>query len=94
MSQKPTKNSDGCMWVFISIFCTVISYGVLKVVTGISDMITLFFAVIISLIICIKLLGKPSLKVILRQGLFLFLFLFGIKLIGGFFLNLINTYVK
>lgn len=92
MIDKPMSNSNGCLWVFISIVCTVIGYGVIKVVTGISDVIALVIAIIVSLVLCVKILGKPSVKVILRQGLFIFLILFGIKLIGGFLLNLILNF--
>jgi len=91
MTEKPMSNSNGCLWVFITIVCAVIAFGLIKAVTGITDLLALIIAILISLVLCVKLLGKPSLKIIFRQGLFLFLLLFGIKFIGGFLVNIIKN---
>jgi hypothetical protein len=92
MTQKPMTNSDGCLWIFITIVGTVIGFGVLKVVTGLSDTIAILVAVVGSLLFTIKVLGKPSGKMLLRQGAFIFLFIFGIKLLGGFLLSILDNF--
>lgn len=91
MTNKPTSTSDGCLWIFISIVCSVIGFGFIKIITGVSDGIAIAAAIVIALLVTIKLVGKPSSKLLFRQGLFLFLFFFGIKIIGGIFLNALQT---
>lgn len=91
MTNKPTSTSDGCLWIFISIVCSVIGFGIIKITTAASDGIAIVVAIGIGLFITIKLLGKPSAKLLFRQGLFLVLFFFGIKIIGDIFLNALQT---
>lgn len=84
-------NSDGCLWVFISIVFTVIAFGVLKILTGLSDAVVIVVAVILSILFTVKILGKPSGKMVFRHVLFMLIFFFGIKLMGGFLLSIIKS---
>ncbi len=87
MNRKPMTNSDGCLWVFFTIVGTVIGFGLIKTVTSLSDSIAILLAIIISIGLTIKILGKPSGKTLVRQGLFMLVFFFGIKTIGGLILE-------
>lgn len=80
-------SSDGCLWIFFTFVCTVISFGFIKIVTGANDSIAIILAVIISILVTIKILGKPSGKMMFRQGLFLLVFFFGMKFIGSLLLT-------
>jgi len=84
-------NSDGCLWIFIAIVATVIGFGIIKIVSGLQDIPAILLAIIFAIFITIKFVGRPSGRMMLRQSLFLVVFFFGIKLIGGIFLNIIQT---
>ena len=84
-------NSDGCLWVFITIVATVIGFGIIKIVSGLQDIPALLLAIILAIFITIKLLGRPSGRMMIRQSLFLLVFFFGIKFIGGIFVSIIKT---
>ncbi|MGK0428329.1 MAG: hypothetical protein ACJAUR_002449 [Ulvibacter sp.] len=91
MSKKPLTNSDGCLWVFIAIAATVIGFGIIKIVSGLQDIPALLLAIILAIIISIKLLGRPSGRMLIRQSLIILVFFFGIKFIGKVFINIIQT---
>ena len=80
-------NSDGCLWIFFTIVCTVIGFGVIKIITDLSDWIVILMAITISILLTIKILGKPSIKMMFRQGLFMLVFFFGLKFIGSLLLG-------
>ena len=84
-------SSDGCLWVFIAIVFSIIGFGVIKTVTVLSDTVTILLAVVISLLFTLKILGRPSGKMIFRLGIFLILLFFGVKIVGGLFINIIKT---
>jgi hypothetical protein len=92
MAQKPMSNSDGCLWIFITIVFTVIGFGLIKIITGASDVLAIIIALVISLFFSFRILGKPSGKMIFRQAIFLFVFFYGIKLIGGFFISVLRNF--
>ncbi len=91
MTRKPMTNSEGCLWVFISIVLTIICFGVIKIFSGLSDPIAIGLAILVSVFFTIKILGRPSGKMLVKHGIFLFVFLFGIKLVGGFIFELIKN---
>jgi hypothetical protein len=91
MTKKPMTNSDGCLWVFITIVATVIGFGLIKIISGLQDIPAILLAIILSIFITIKLLGRPSGRILIRQSLFILVFFFGIKFIGGIFLSIIKT---
>ena len=91
MTKKSMTNSDGCLWVFIAIVATVIGFGIIKIVSGMQDIPAILLAILFAIFISIKLLGRPSRRMLIRQGLFVLIFFFGIKFIGGMFLNIIKT---
>jgi hypothetical protein len=91
MTKKPMTNSDGCLWVFITIVATVIGFGIIKTVSGLQDVPAILLAIILAILITIKLLGRPSVLMLIRQSLFILVFFFGIKFIGSIFLNIIKT---
>tara|TARA_R110000772_G_scaffold87489_8_gene182408 strand:- start:184 stop:1221 length:1038 start_codon:yes stop_codon:yes gene_type:complete len=91
MTKKSMTNSDGCLWVFITIVATVIGFGIIKIVSGLQDIPALLLAIILAIFITIKLLGRPSGRMMIRQSLFLLVFFFGIKFIGGIFVSIIKT---
>lgn len=84
-------NSDGCLWIFIAIVLSVIGFGVIKIFTGLSDTITILSAIVFSLLFTVKILGKPSGKMIFRLGFFILMLFIGTKIIGGLFINIIET---
>ena len=84
-------NSDGCLWVFITIVATVIGFGIIKIASGLQDIPALIAAITLAIFSAIKLIGKPSIRMLVRQSLFIFVFFFGIKFIGGIFLNMFKT---
>lgn len=84
-------NSDGCLWVFITIVATVIGFGIIKIVSGLHDIPAILLAIILAIFITIKLLGRPSGRMLIRQSLFILVFFFGIKFIGGIFLSIVKT---
>jgi hypothetical protein len=90
MTKKPMSNSDGCLWIFISMIFTIIGFGVIKIVTNVTDLLAIFLAVLISLAFTVRILGKPSLKMIFRQGAFLIIFLVAIRFMGMFFVSIIK----
>jgi hypothetical protein len=84
-------NSDGCLWVFISFVIGVISFGVVRIFSDLPNIAAFILAVALSVFFTIKILGKPSGKMLLRQGIFLIVLFFGIKFIGSFVLNFIKN---
>ncbi|MFT5436862.1 MAG: hypothetical protein ACI840_001513 [Ulvibacter sp.] len=91
MSKKPMTDSGGCLWAFIIIVATVIGFGIIKVVSGLQNAPAILLAIILAIFISTRLLGRPSLRMLIRQSLFILVFFFGIKLIEGIFLNIIKT---
>lgn len=87
MNKNPMTSSDGCLWIFFTIACTVIGFGFIKIITGISNSIAILLAIAISIVLTIKILGKPSGKMMFSQGLFMLVFFFGIKFLGSLFLG-------
>lgn len=85
-------NSDGCLWTFITIVITVIGFGVIKSIIDLPDTFLLIFVIIFSLILTSLFLGKPPLRMLFRHGIVLFIVFFGIKLLGGYLLNLITNF--
>ena len=86
-------NSDGCLWVFITIVATVIGFGIIKIVSGLPDLLATLLAIVLAILITIKLLGRPSGRMLFRQSLFILVFFLGIKIIGGIFTHIIKTVV-
>ncbi len=80
-------NSDGCLWIFFTIVFTVIGFGVIKIISDLSDWIAILMAIVISIMLTIKILGKPAGKMMFRQGLFMLVFFFGMKFIGSLVLS-------
>ena len=91
MTRKPMTNSDGCLWVFISFVITVISFGVIKIFSDLPNVAAVIMAVALSIFFTIKILGKPSGKMVLRQGIFLIIFFVGLKFIGSFVIDFIKN---
>jgi hypothetical protein len=84
-------NSDGCLWVFITIVATVIGFGIIKIASGLEDIPAILVAIILAILVTIKLLGRPSGRMLFRQSLIILVFFFGIKFIGVIFLNIIKA---
>jgi len=91
MKQKPTTSSEGCLWIFFTIVSTVIGFGLIKIITGVSDLIAIVSAIVIAILLTVKILGKPSSKMILRQGLFMLMLFFGLKVIGSLLISGLKT---
>ena len=86
------SNSDGCLWIFLSVVFTVIGFGLIKIISGVSDVLAIAIALVTSLFFCFRILGKPSGKTLFRQGIFLIVLFYGIKLIGGFFISILRDF--
>lgn len=86
------SNSDGCLWIFITIVFTVIGFGLIKIITSASDVLAIIIAVVTSLFFSFRILGKPSGKMIFRQAIFLIVFFYGIKLAGGFLISVLRNF--
>ena len=84
-------NSDGCLWVFVIIVATVIGFGIVKTVSGLQDIPSILLAIILAIFITIKLLGRPSIHMLIRQSLFILVFFFGINFIGKIVVHFIKT---
>tara|TARA_R110002072_G_scaffold85225_3_gene193099 strand:- start:63388 stop:64425 length:1038 start_codon:yes stop_codon:yes gene_type:complete len=92
MTQKQQTTSDGCLWIFITMVITVVSFGFIKILTGVSDLFAIAIALVIAIILTSKMLGRPSLRSLLRNVLVIFVLVIGIKTAGNFLINLLKTF--
>ena len=92
MAQKQQTTSDGCLWIFMTMVLTVVCFGFIKVITGITNIVALLIAVVVAILLISKLLGRPSLKALLRNGIVIFLIFFGLQIMGGIMLNLLKSF--
>jgi hypothetical protein len=91
MTQHPKEKSNGCLWIFILTVITVICFGVIKVITGLSDLLAIAIGVFLALLITLKIAGRPSLKSFFWNAILIFFVLFGFKFIGSFLMSLITN---
>ncbi len=91
MAKQSKKSSDGCLWIFLVGVFSIIFFGIIKVFSPLASSIVVIIAVIVSIFLVVKMLGKPSIKVILRNGIIIFLFLFGVQFIGKVFIKILKT---
>lgn len=86
------SNSDGCLWIFLLGFFSFISYGFLKIFFPLPNILINILSVVISIQLVIKTLGKPHIKSIFKNGVLIFIFIFGFQFIASFLSNSLKDF--
>ncbi|GEQ84571.1 hypothetical protein ULMS_00790 [Patiriisocius marinistellae] len=90
MESKKEGLSNGCLWIFLTFILTVVAFGVIKFAINLPNLITLFIAILLSLTLTFKILGKPSIKSILFNVTILIIVFSGLNYLGGFWNEIIH----
>ncbi len=82
----PKKQNNGCLWIVLPVILTLFSFGFFKFVFALSSWLTLGIAIVFSLFLSFKILGKPTTNAIFKTLASLAVFFF-IVVLGLSFLN-------
>ncbi|MFT6126680.1 hypothetical protein ABXT64_06825 [Candidatus Marifrigoribacter sp. Uisw_064] len=94
MKRQNRENKNGCLWAFLVVIFSLLSFGIVATVFNFSGLFTTLISVLLSILLINKMLGKPSAKSAIGKGISIFIILFFFQWFGRFLINNLELYSK
>ncbi len=87
----PKKQNDGCLWMFLFGLLSLFGYIGVSTVTGLDTTISILIGMVIAGIFATKWVGKPSLKGLVGNALFIFGAIMLLRFFGSVFTQILEN---